>query len=119
MDLSSELARPVEDLYFDLGHQIKSGLSASPPTKKNVILRGKRWFKTRLPYIADKICNDSMIVGLMANDKTKDRILLTAAILDLLSSLSLPVSPVTVTVLLVKEGIETICGSKSPSTDNT
>ncbi len=57
----------------------------------------------------DKVCNNDKFMDLWNNNRKYDRVILAAAIADLVSSLSFGVAPTVVAVLIVKEGVENLC----------
>ena len=107
IELLFELSK--EDLYLSIGEQLQS-TSIMPSPKYQLIKMAKNWIKSNKKEFAEILCKDKNIQSLMDNShRLYDKILLVSAMSDLLTSTIIGVSPLTVCVLLFKEGIESLC----------
>lgn len=100
----------ADELYVLIGNRL-IGLGAMPRPKKEVGKIGKLWLENRKSKLVDALCQNERIKALIAkgNEKLKNRIVLVAVVADCLSAMITSVSPITVSVLLVREGLEALC----------
>lgn len=59
--------------------------------------------------LRDRVCTNDSFMDLWKSDRAYDRVVLAAAIADLLVSLIFGIAPAVVAVLIVKEGIASLC----------
>jgi len=109
-NIKSLLEKEIEQLYIDLGRQIlSSDYHAFPFPKQRYITKAKNWLAENKVHLKQKICKNEYVKLHMNSNKIEDRVILISAIIDLISSMCIGISPVTVAVLLVKEGINSLC----------
>lgn len=100
----------VDDILELMGRELSAGEApASPISRSEAIKRAKQWFSERIGIIGKAICTDSNIRLLVENNDTNNLIL---AVSDLIVSICIGVSPITVSYLLVKQGLKSLCGSR-------
>jgi len=109
-DLAIALEKSCDDLYIDLGRDLFSSQKGALPLPiKRYKEAAKQWYIDNHAQLKKKICSDERVINYINDAKSKNRVLLGSAILDLISSIVTGVSPVTVTALIVNEGIESFC----------
>lgn len=117
-EIDSKLEMRESELYSLIAEDIlKGSIGMAKPhvSKDEKILLGKSWFENKKHYFQDKICSDETIISLITEDNLKRKVNLISALLDLFAGLLISVSPITVAVLIVQEGIETFCNKKGGS----
>lgn len=101
---------PPNELYATLGRELEGeSLSAFPLPAGEFIRRGKEWYSQRRNQFVRAVCSSAHIRRLLQDKRSVDRVMLTSAIADLISSVCFGVSPVVVAVLLIREGVESLC----------
>jgi len=104
-----------EELLFELGNEIR-GLGASPAPKRQIVLQAKEWLTANSKQLNNTICNSEKIKFLANKDDSEgDLIMLVSAISDLIFSLFSGISPMTVAILIVREGLLKYCEKHWPS----
>lgn len=107
-EVESLLGQDEKSLYAALGAEL-IGPQAFPTDPGMLIAAARGWLADRKSSIEVAVCLNARVKDLVTNSRKRDRILLVSAVADLISSVVSGVSPVTVSVLLVKEGLETLC----------
>jgi hypothetical protein len=103
------LKSDIADLYIKIGCELQ-GYTVFPVPQEQLRRIAREWLKKKRHKIANYVCSNETIILLASNTtKKQDKINLILALADLISSLVVGVSPVTVSVLLVREGIKTLC----------
>ncbi len=97
-----------DELYLDIGLAANPDLNFLDKERKYIEEVGRNWFKNNVNKIKRVICKEEVIDSLSKDDK----LMLISAIADLLAGLYLEVSPVTVAVLVVKQGVNNLCEEK-------
>ena len=110
-DIEKLLSLDNESLYLEIGNKL-TGKGAFPFDKKYVTKLAKNWMREKRQHLAEILCDDKNIRELIRNQNKQNRILLITAIADLISSIISIVPAVTVAVLIVKEGFESLCSKK-------
>lgn len=96
------------ELYSELGFEVTNSMFNKDPEK--LIAIGKEWFDSKFKLFKFQLCEDAKIKILISKEQNvQNRINLILAISDYLISLKLGVSPISVSVLIVKEGVSKIC----------
>lgn len=109
IEIEKLLETSIDDLYVKIGQELY-GKPAFPASPKHYISLANTWLISKRTEITKVICTNDEIKRLSdENPTTQSRITLVSAVADLIASIIFGVSPVTVSVLLVKEGISTIC----------
>ena len=104
-----DLLNKNDDELFELiGRKINKKYILPPSTKK-LIENGKKWFKDNKLEIVNIICTNKKIKDLMS--KKINKIELIAAIADLISSVAHGIPAFVVSILLFKQGIDSLCSS--------
>ena len=68
------------------------------------------WLGGKREEIAERVCPNDLVRTLWSRDqKVQDRVTLALAVADLIAGLVIGMSPITVSVLLVKEGLRILC----------
>lgn len=107
-DIRGLLEKDFDELYVDIGRELY-GSAAFPPPLNQLRQVARVWLQKKRTEIAKVVCLNETIRMLISNQATTDRIVLVTAVSDLIVSIVIGVSPITVGVLLVKEGLKTLC----------
>lgn len=111
MKLEDLVTASENDLYSFIGSDIiKGDLQGMPYTKLQLIERGKRWFIKHSDEIKKEVCSSSKIKD-FATKEILDITLITA-IADLISDAVIKVSPITVSVLICRKGLNVFCDTE-------
>lgn len=107
--ISRLLEKDLDELYIDIGRELY-GSASFPPQLNQLGQVARVWLQAKRVEIARAVCPNKTIQMLISNrPTTQDQLVLVTAVADLIASLVIGVSPVTVAVLLVKEGLKTLC----------
>ena len=99
----------IDEIYEELGRQLQKQ-SAFPLSRKELIRFGKSWVHSRRSELTEIICESNEIKKLVVSKaKIQNRITLITAIIDLISSLISGIAATTIAVLIVKEGVYSLC----------
>ena len=109
-DIRLLLNKSIEQLYIELGQQLLSPeYRAFPFPKERYMQRAREWLLENRERLRQIICDHDRVKSFMNSSRLEERVLLISAIVDLISSMCSGISPVTVAVLLVKEGLNSLC----------
>jgi hypothetical protein len=112
--LEESLKLDIDELYVALGREaVADSAPALPFRDSKYIDVAKNWFDQNRQRLASAICDAPTIIALRENQRAESQLYLASAILDLIASVVVGVSPVTVSALLAKEGLERLCGNDS------
>lgn len=100
------LAASDDELFQLLGTEL-SGTQALPLSPAELIERGRRWFSAQEDMLRATVCINPRVKALTLENR--DDLALAAALADVLASLVLPVTPVTLAALIVRRGLKTFC----------
>ena len=96
--------------FYEKSNKKKNNLDWRPTRGWKKCCFKKDWIKKNKLKIVDVVCNNENVIKCsLSKDRTYGKVLLATAIADLLGSILTGVSPFTVAVLLVKEGLESFC----------
>lgn len=113
VDFDHLLELKEDDLYEALGRQIQHGtLGATTKSPDENRLFGQNWIARRRSDLSAKICQTQVVKTYRSSKRIQDRAILAAAIVDLIATIVSGVPATTVAVLLVKEGLDTLCDTK-------
>lgn len=99
----------IEDLLLEIGTDI-SGKTLLPKNPSELIKIADIWYKKTTTKIAPIVCNNERIKKIQdTKSDTNQNVLLAAAIADLITGVITGVSPITVAVLVIKKGLNSIC----------
>ena len=108
-DVEALFTADVEELYAEIGRKV-GGRAALPPTMQELVELGRAWLESRSDELAATICPSKRIKQLyQIADLSDRRAQLITAIADLISGLVVGVPPWTVSALLVRLGLESLC----------
>ncbi len=107
-DTDKFLDKSLENLYLELGQQLL-GLSSLPTSKDTFIRAAQKWMIESRKVLAEKICRNATILAIVKSDQEQNKGILFASLADFLSSIITGVSPFTVSALLIKEGLDSLC----------
>ena len=110
-NVGSLLSADEDDLYVQLGRELQ-GTPAFPPSRQQLRELARGWLGGKRKAIAAKVCSDDTVKRVATEDLSDQRVALVLAVADLISSLTLGVSPIIVSVLLVREGLTSLCADK-------
>ena len=105
--IEQQLEATLDELYAALGEEV-SGPGIAGSSKNNQLL-GRKWLNKKRAQLSAILCNNSSLRSLCNDSKKETRVILVASVIDLIASLITGVSPTTVAVILVKEGLNTLC----------
>jgi len=109
MNSEEVLTKTTEELLEAIGKDITKGRSVVPLSKKALVDIGRSWFQQNYLKISNHVCNNERIRKLYKDKNIRRRTMLIVALGDLLMGIISGVSPITVSALLMKEGLETVC----------
>lgn len=97
-----------EELLANVGKEIlgKDGFNIDTPDDKILYNIGNKWFIEKKKNIQSQICNNDLIMSLSTTDNNLE---LFAAIADLIASITINISPFTVSALILKKGLNKYC----------
>lgn len=101
-EIESQLSMDADLLLRMLG--ASHAIGATPGTSRD----GKAILDNARRTLRERICADETVFN-AHKAAVNSRVLLVAAVLDCIAGVITGVSPITVSVLLVKEGLETLC----------
>lgn len=104
IEIENLLSKNTDELYMLLGEDGASGVIGFDPIKK-----GKEMYQNIIIAIQLTLCDDKRIREMFDKPQTYNRVILVSSIADLIAQFGLPISPFTVAVLCVKEGLDTVC----------
>jgi hypothetical protein len=100
-----------DELFFKLATELISSGEfrlSGPISRQGKIQRAKLWFEGLQENIKQSICFDRRVIAYLADENVQNIVDIAAVVGDILSSsLSVPVG--TVTVLLVKGRLKSLC----------
>jgi hypothetical protein len=106
------LGKSESELLQEIGQELM-GKSAAPPSNEELEAEGRGWLRVRWNTLAVTICSNNTVQFIMNMQESLERdVQLVTAIADLISGLSLGISPWTLSVLLVQTGIEKLCAKR-------
>jgi hypothetical protein len=109
--LRAALNQSEPDLLRLIGRDVaKTKSYATPPSPAELERLGTNWLNRNLKQLQDSICRNAHVHRIACNPS--DDFAIAVGILDIILALKLSVSPLTVTVLVVKRGLGTICGQE-------
>lgn len=97
-----------EDLYKYIGNEL-SAKQAMPFHPDELIDRGKRFFEAQKSKLLQVICTNDKIKQLTLEETDNSKI--AVEILNIVSSIILPISLVGIVVLILKKGLKFSCSS--------
>jgi hypothetical protein len=114
MSRYSEIAELLEVDESRLYQRIGTSVLGSPlgmklPDVTELIVAGKDWFRGHYAALRAAVCGSNFVVAYRSSKRAHDRVLLVAAIADLIASVTGGVTAISVAVLIVKEGLDTFC----------
>lgn len=105
-EIEQKLNSSREDLILDLGRTTTKSAIAPDLRKK-----GLEIYENLRKSLQKKICTDKKLLEIYKSIGDGKKALLVAALADFISGLVVAISPVTLAVLLVKDGMEIYCES--------
>ena len=110
-ELSLEQAFELDshELYETVGREVIAEHRRAVSGKISPYMSaGRAWLRQKRKSLAKLICLDDNVQTLL-RQRNVNRLTLAGAILDLLLSVTWAIAPTSVAVLLVREGIESLC----------
>lgn len=102
--------KSMDELYLQLGKELQSGvLGSHEKSGEDNIDFAKDWLYRKKFELQKRICGSLVVDYYFSSNKTQNRIMLAAAVSDLIASMTKTPAALTVSVLLIKEGLETYC----------
>ena len=99
----------TQELYIRIGREL-TGKNIFPLGDEKLMELSRKWFVDLRSKLKSIVCSNERVQSIFLNQSNiQQRISLVFALADLISSLTMNVSPWSVSALLVKEGIDTLC----------
>ncbi len=99
----------IDDLYLVLGKTLGQA-AAFPMPKSEIIRQARKWIESYRKEFIDSICNNSNIKEIfLENGASNRRATLIATIADVISGIVSGIPPFMVSVIIVKEGLHSLC----------
>lgn len=110
MDIE-RLATLEDDALFELaGRELaRNAMGIGEPDEETLRARGRRWVQDNRKELAQKLCGTYLVKYVRSPGKEWDRVLLLAAVADLLSSASWGLGPTTAAALVLRVGLTGLC----------
>jgi len=109
-DLENLIQSDVNELYKSVGLASQAGVMGVEELSDDEAEElGRAWMRQHRARFAELLCGTLVIRIYLASPRVGDRVLLLAAIADLIIGIMSGIPPTTVAALLIKEGIDTLC----------
>lgn len=100
----------IDQLYCNVGSSLTPpSLGVRPPTTKEREGLGREWLRDKMESLREVICSSNIVRLHQDSDRVKNRVVLAAAIADMIASYVSGIAGASVAVLIVREGIDTWC----------
>ena len=110
VDKVIELIELSEDELFGiLGLEFIEENESNILPDKRIKAYAKTWYHRNKILIQDKICQNPQIIKLISFEKGELKVELFAAIIDLIVSMKIGVSPATLSAIILKQGLNNFC----------
>jgi hypothetical protein len=107
-EISNLLALSEDELLAKIGIDVAGeSLRLRPPSVQDLIQKGREWLIANMQMLQNQVCRDLELRRMVENPT--DNQVLAIAVLDLITSYVVGVSPITVTALLIKRGLRNLC----------
>lgn len=103
--IQTRTALSESELWLLLGQEISPGLGSRDP--KFLIAAAKAWFDARISDIRTAVCGNGTVTQARASE---DRGVLLSALYDVIAPLLGGIPAATVTVLILRYGLDRLCG---------
>jgi len=104
------MERSSDELYEMAGKELYGKSAFAFPTNPQKLIRmGKEYLGMQREKLKGAICSNKLITEYLKSPKVQNRVAVIAAIADILTAAAIEVSPVTASVLIFKEGLESLC----------
>lgn len=113
--IQERLSLTEEELLGAIGGDLV-GPQALPLSPAEFVERASRWLQVQQDRIETSICESETLQRFVIDDS--DHYAIVTEIMNLLASLTLPVNPATLAVLLFKKGIKTLCAQRWESNEH-
>lgn len=109
IEIKQLLSLPEDELLFRLGKEI-AGTSARGEPRNLLIKRAKDWLSNRSGDFREAICsNPAVRTSLTMPPSSERQVALVMAASDALSTILIGIPPFTISVLLVRVGLDSLC----------
>lgn len=88
----------------------------APAGGKQRAEKARTWLAQNRARLRAMVCPDPTVRRFLSCEATEDKLLLAAAVADLIAGIFANVAPVTVAVLLVKQGLKSLCQDRRQPT---
>lgn len=103
------LSLSEDELLFRLGNDLV-GTSARSEPRGALIQKAKEWLSNRSDDFRAAICSSAEVRAIRAMSPADDReVQLVAAVSDVLSTILVGIPPFTISVLLIRVGLDNLC----------
>lgn len=112
-DLDRLIAGEYDDLLQAIGEDaLPPALGMAERPRSSLVDAGRRWWEENRGEIENRLCGSLVVKTYLSNPSNENRLLIAAAMCDLLVGLLGSVSPVTVVAMIFHEGIESFCPNR-------
>ena len=112
-DFDQLIGSTKEDLLQTIGEDVlPPALGMAQRPRSSLIDAGRRWWEENREEIKNRLCGSVVVKVYLSNPSNENRLLIAAAMCDLLAGTLGSVSPMTVVALIFHEGVETLCSEK-------
>ena len=107
------LEKHEDELLEDLGRNVGPiGLDAVPPSRRQLIARGRDWLEKNRESVCRSLYQSKTICDYVGGESVFGRVELVAAIGDAIITLLSGPALLTVSVVISKRGIQELCGTR-------
>lgn len=104
-----------QDLFTSIGNDLQNiSLRADEHTPKDSEKMGRKWFTFNKQQLLREICFSEKIVKFLIEEKTEEKVELVTAVSDVIVGLCGGISVISVSALLVKAGLKSLCSPVNP-----
>lgn len=108
-EIQAKFELNIDGLLLEIGSDLDRK-SILPRKPSEIIEIADIWFKKKRNQFATIVCGNEKIKRLQdSSNEVNQNVFLAAAVADLISGAITGVSPITVAVLIVKKGLDSIC----------
>lgn len=109
-DLQILLSRTEDELFLEIAHQLNpTGFYVDKREREEKVAAGRKWFADHRLRLAEVICSSPRVAVWRASAEKSPSMIVTA-LADLVAGLVIGVSPFTVAALIMKYGLDRLCG---------
>lgn len=109
-ELQILLSRTDDELFLEIAHQLNEpGFYVDKREREEKVAAGRKWFADHKARLAEVVCSSPRVAAWRASAEKSPNMIFTA-LADLVAGLVIGVSPFTVAALIMKFGLDRLCG---------